>query len=197
MIQIISYEVEKSILTVGFKVDDFVVYSSIGYDSKKTKQQLLQLAYEQIKQTIDYEKKLNEPSITSDKVGEEFIPNEPELRLLRLLVDNDYIQFEEGQENAMVSLSTISKDQYNENIEVDIEITTTLGTIKDNILTIPTVEEFAEATITASVGDITCSKVIEVYPYVEPQPSEVDILDNRIVDVERTLDIILGGEDNE
>lgn len=190
MIQIISYEVEKGILIVGFKVDDFVVYSSIGYDSKKTKQQLLQLAYEQIKQTIDYEKTLNEPSITSDKVGEEFIPNEPELRLLRLLVDNDYIQFEEGQENAMLSLSIISKDQYNEDIEVDIEITTTLGTIKDNILTIPTVEEFAEATIIASVGDITCDKVIEVCPYV-------DTLDKRIVDVERILDILLGGEDNE
>ena len=72
--QIIKYEVNDGLLTVGFKEMNFVVYSQIPHYSGLTKQQLLQKAYEQIKQTIDYEKTLQEHSFTTDEIGEEFVP---------------------------------------------------------------------------------------------------------------------------
>jgi hypothetical protein len=91
-VKIIKYEINKNILTVGFNEDNFVVYSSIAYDPNKTKQELLQQAYIQCKDAIEYEKTQDEPSILWNSGGdeeyeeyEEFTPEEPKAN--KLVVD--------------------------------------------------------------------------------------------------------------
>lgn len=71
--QIVKYEISNNVLTVGFKVDNFVVYSVIKYDSSLSKNKLLQQAYTQCKDAIEYERTLEEHLITTDEIGEEFI----------------------------------------------------------------------------------------------------------------------------
>lgn len=81
MMQTIKYEINKNILTVGFNEAIFVVYADVPYDSSKTKQELLQQAYEQCRNAIEYEKTQEEPSILfkpiADEEYEEFVPEEP------------------------------------------------------------------------------------------------------------------------
>ena len=60
--QIVKYELSSGILTVGFKDDSFVVFSSIPFDEMRTKDELLQEAYRSVKRTIDYERTQTEHS---------------------------------------------------------------------------------------------------------------------------------------
>lgn len=181
MIQIISYEVEKSILIVGFKVNDFVVYSSIGYDSKKTKQQLLQLAYEQVKQTIDYEKTLDEHSFVTEEGGEEFTPEPPKPTKLDVNFD---------------SLTGKVLDQYGNVFdgEVIFTIDSDVARIEDGIIVEDEVEEDTEYKIIASYNDLIVQENRIIYLLI---PSETDILKNEIEELKQVIDVLVGGEDNE
>jgi len=205
ILKVVKYEVNKHILTVGFNVADFVVYTDIYYDENKTKQELLQQAYEQCRKSIEYEKTQEEPSILWDgEEGEVFVPEDPKVSMVKLCTNKDQIIFGEDQESEIVELYTITKDQYGDDINIDVSYTTTFGTIENNILTIPKVTEFSELSITANTGEISDSKTIYLYPYVEPippEPSEIDVLNKRLdiqdkVIEEILFDIIpmLGGE---
>ncbi|WP_034440073.1 hypothetical protein, partial [Clostridium ihumii] len=68
-----KYDIDDSILTVGFKEDNFVVYSIIEYNTNLSKHELLKQAYVQCRDAIEYEKTLSEHLITTDEIGEEFI----------------------------------------------------------------------------------------------------------------------------
>lgn len=188
MIQIVDYKIDKQILTVGFKVNSFMVRSSIAYDVNKTKQQLLQQAYEQVKATIDYEKTLSEHAITSDETGEVFIPELPKVKVMTLIVNDNHIQFEENQEEIIIELSSIVRDQYDESIDSTVTYTTTVGSIDNNLLTIPKVIEYTEVIVTANVGGINDSKIIYLYPYEEPKPSieqvRIQELEQQLLDVQ-------------
>lgn len=196
--QTIHYKEKENSISVGFKKHNFVVFGEIGITEEYTKEQYIQKLYEQCKSSLDYETERylegKSNSIVTEEIGDEFIPEEPKLKTLKLLVYKDYVQFEEERDKVDIYLSTITKDQYGEDIEVEINIISTVGVIEDNVLTISTIEEFAEITVTAVVEDIIDSKIIKVYPYEEPMPDKIDILGNRIADVEQTIDIMLGGE---
>lgn len=177
MIQIISYEVEKSILIVGFKVNDFIVYSSIGYDSKKTKQQLLQLAYEQVKQTIDYEKTLEEHSFVTNKIGESFIPEPPKPTKLDVNFN---------------SLTGKVLDQYGDVFdgEVIFTIDSDVARIENGIIVEDEVEEDTEYEIIASYNDLIVQENRIIYPFT---PNETDILKYEIEELRQITDILIGG----
>lgn len=185
--QIILYEVNKSILTVGFKENNFIVYSSIYNSVTKTRKQLLQQAYEQVKKAIDYEKTLEEHSLTTDGIGEVFTPEEPKVNTITLSLSNNHIQFEENQEEVAIELSSIIKDQYDEIIESEVTYTSSKGDVSSNILTISKVEEYAEAEITANIGDIRDNNVIYLYPYVAPSPYEPSVEEIKIQELEQQL----------
>ncbi|MGO5076203.1 hypothetical protein ACTQ4K_20305, partial [Clostridium sporogenes] len=82
--QIVKYSIDDNILTVGFKEDNFVVYSSISYDNTLFKNELLQKAYLQIKDVIEYEKTLDQHSFITEETGEEFIPEQSKLNKLEV-----------------------------------------------------------------------------------------------------------------
>lgn len=174
MIQVISYEIKNGIITVGFKVDNFVVYSNIP-NSNKTKPQILQEAYEQVKKTIDYEKTLTTHSITSDKTGERFIPAQPKLVLIKLSLDKYNIQFEEGQESVTITPTTIGIDQYGDVINITPQYSITYGEVRNGLIVIPKSDENIEIEITASIGSVISKK--KAYIEVQKEPFENIIVD--------------------
>lgn len=184
MIQVINYRETDNSITTGFKKYNFVVYGEIGIIEGFTKEQYLQKLYEQCKSSIDYEtERYNQGSpnsIVTDLEGEEFIPEEPKLRILKLLLGKEYVEFEEGEESIDVHLSIITKDQYNEDIEVEVNITSSLGEIEDNVLIVPQASEYTEIEIMAKANGISDIKTIGVYPYVEPEPSRMELLQNEV-----------------
>ena len=84
--KVVKYEIDKNILTVGFAENDFIVYTQLAYNATKTKQELLQKAYEQCKSAIDYEKTQEEHAFEWDgKGGEDFTPALPKAKSIELI----------------------------------------------------------------------------------------------------------------
>ncbi|MBU3145855.1 hypothetical protein [Clostridium sp. CF012] len=118
--QIVKYEIKNNILIVGFKEENFVVYAQIAFFDTKTKQELLQIAYIQCKNSIEYEKTLETHALTIDKEGEEFTPQIP--MAVKLNVNFN-------------TLTGQALDQYGEVFSIDIIFTvedTDKATISDN-----------------------------------------------------------------
>lgn len=168
--QIVKYETNKNILTVGFKEKDFVVYAQIFNDTQKTKQELLQKAYKQCKKSIDYEKTLTEHSLVTELDGEEFIPEIPKFDFLEIDVPK-YIEFEENQESIIVELNSITKDQYGDGVNVNVIYSSTVGVIENNTLTIPKVNEITDVVITVKSVNKEDSKIVKIIPYIQPEIS--------------------------
>lgn len=168
--KVVKYEIDKNILTVGFAENNFIVYTQLAYDATKTKQELLQKAYEQCKSAIDYEKTQEEHAFEWDgKGGEEFVPEPPNAKIVELIADRYSYQFEIGQETAEIVLSVEVQDQYGEVYDGAVQFATTLGSVAGNILTIPKVDVFTKVEVTASSGGVEDTKELFIYPYVEPQ----------------------------
>ena len=166
MMQIVKYEINKDILIVGFKVDNFIVYSQIAYDENKTKDELLQLAYIQAKPSIEYEKTLDEHSFVTDEEGEVFVPEQPKPSKL----DVDFS-----------SLTGKVLDQYGdiyseEGIDFYIEDTDKVK-IENGEIIVDYIEDTIEYKIVAKYGDLTLSKNMVAYPQT---PSDVDLLKKQI-----------------
>lgn len=164
--QIVKYQINKDILTVGFKVDNFIVYSQIAYDENKTKDELLQLAYIQAKTSIEYEKTLDEHSFVTDEEGVVFVPEQP--KPLKLDVD-------------FSSLTGKVLDQYGdiyseEGIDFYIEGTDKVK-IENGEIIVDYIEDTIEYKIVAKYGDLTLSKNMVAYPQT---PSDVDLLKKQI-----------------
>lgn len=165
--EIISYENIKGIATVGFKVNDFVVYSSVPFINGESREKLLQRAYKQIKSTISYELTQDEHAFVTDETGEEFIPAEPfaeriEVEPIRSVV------FEEGQATVSLPLSATVYDQYGDEYETAVEWSSTEGTIAGNELTVNHPAEQQNINVTASVEGVAMDMELTVYPYVKP-----------------------------
>src|SRR5690554_2959588 len=107
MMQIVKYEVLRGILTVGFRVENFVVFSSIPHDDSKTKGELLQEAYKRVKKTIDYERTQTEHYFVTDEEGEVFIPDAPIVS--KIVIEGDrVVQFSDAEtESKTVELTAI------------------------------------------------------------------------------------------
>lgn len=140
--KIVKYEIDNNILLVGFRVDNFIIYSQVSYDKNKTKDELLQQAYIQAKPSIDYERTLDTHSFITDKEGESFTPELPKPSTL----DVDFI-----------TLTGKVLDQYGGVYSTDVEFGiegTDKVTIEENKLVEETVEEDTEYFIVARYGTI-------------------------------------------
>lgn len=190
--KIVKYEIDKNILTVGFAEDNFIVYTQLAYDNTKTKQELLQKAYEQCKSAIDYEKTQTEHAFTWDgKGGEDFTPALPKAKSIELILDKSYMQFEAGQETAEIALSADVKDQYGDNYIGNIEFSTTYGNISENTLIIPSVTEYTEVVIAAEIEGISDTKTIQLFPYIEPQVIQLEpTIEDYLIDLDYRLSLI-------
>lgn len=196
MLEIVKYEVEKGILTVGFKDVEkgFVVYASVPYDENKSKDQLIQEAYIQAYPSIKYERSLDTHSITTNETGLPFTP-EPSHPARIEIQAPDKIEFtSEEMEETSAPVNVLVYDQYGELYDTEVSLFTDLGTIEEGILKIPKVDSYREATITATVGNLTESKIIQVFPYYLPvndNPSgisnEMIFMAEAIVDLESRL----------
>ncbi|AVP61684.1 hypothetical protein C7M79_13685 [Clostridium botulinum] len=182
--QIVKYLIDNTVLTVGFKEDNFVVYSVIPYDITLTKQQLLQKAYEQVKLTIEYEKTLEEHSFTTEETGEEFIPEQSKLNKLE-------VNFNKLHGKII--------DQYNNVISTNVIFSiegTNKARIENNKIVEDEVEKDTEYYIIARYKDlekkqkriIYCTKIVEE----KIDPEKVAIAE-AIVDLNNRLQKIEGG----
>ncbi|ASN72267.1 hypothetical protein 10S12_5 [uncultured Caudovirales phage] len=170
--QIIEYKIEGNILTVGFKEDNFVVYSQIAHDNEKSKQELLQKAYEQCKSSIDYEKTLEEHSITTDKEGEEFIPQGPYASKLE-------IDFN--------SLTGKVLDQYNDLYSPDIIFCiegTDKAKIRDNIIIEESTEQDVEYYVVAKYMDLEERQKRIIYAPRPQEPNKIEELEKEICELQ-------------
>jgi hypothetical protein len=169
--QIIKYEIDKSRLTVGFKEDVFVVYAQIPYDNTKTKEYLLQKAYEQVKSAIEYENTLTEHSFTTDETGEEFTPEMP--KASKVIIDNVINYFSCLQTGDLTQQFTAKVyDQYGDVISKSITFsfssTPANVTLNNGLLTVGQAEGDYDLTLTASCEGVTDALLIYVRKYVEP-----------------------------
>lgn len=163
--QVVKYEINNNSLTVGFKVDDFVVYSQIAYDKNKTKSRLLQQAYIQCKKAIEYEKTLEEHSFTSDEVGSIFVPEAPKPAKLKIDFNN---------------LSGVVLDQYGDNYSSEVAFTiygTDKAKIESGVIIEDVVEGDTEYHIVASYGSLTETEKRVIHP---PEPDKVNELREEI-----------------
>lgn len=190
--RVVKYETDKNVLTVGFAEDNFIVYTQLANDTTLTKQELLQKAYEQCKPAIDYEKTQVEHSFEWDgKGGEDFTPALPKAKLIELILDKSYVQFEAGQETAEIALSANVKDQYGDNYIGNIEFSATYGNISGNTLIIPSVTEYTEVVIVAEIEGISDTKTIQLFPYIEPQVIQPEpTVEDYLIDLDYRLSLI-------
>lgn len=190
--KIVKYEIDKNILTVGFAENDFIVYTQLAYNATKTKQELIQKAYEQCKSAIDYEKTQMEHAFEWDgKGGEDFTPALPKAKSIELILDKSYVQFEANQETAEIALSADVKDQYGDNYIGNIEFLTTYGNISENTLIVPSITEYTEVIITAKIEDISDTKTIQLFPYIEPQVIQLEpTIEDYLLDLDYRISCI-------
>lgn len=173
MLQVVEYKINKNILTVGFKVSNFVVYSEIPYNKNLTENELLQKAYEQCRNAIEYEKTLDEHSFTTDEEGKEFIPDTP--TPTKLIIDFD-------------NLTGIVLDQYGDvysedGIEFIIE-GTDKAYIIDNKIIEDVVEENVEYIIKAKYGELEEMQDRIIYA---PVPDKIGELENQLLEVQNYI----------
>lgn len=184
--QIVKYEINKDILTVGFKVDDFIVYSQIAYDNDKSKNELLQSAYEECKKAIDYEKTLSQHSFITDKEGEEFTPEEA--KPAKLIVDFN---------NLTGKVLDQYGDIYSEEVEFSIE-DTDKARIEDNEVVEEEVEETTEYYVVAKYNDLEKKqkriifasepdRVNELREEILTHLSRINELDNQLLEVQEYI----------
>ena len=185
MIQIVEYKETNNDIIIGFRKYSFLVYGMI--EKKKalglTKNRIIQMVYEDIKHSIDYETLRYESgqsnSIITDKTGEEFVPDIPIVKTVILNLDKYNIQFEQNQGSTMITLSSVIKDQYKNNIRANVVYSTEIGIIQGNILTVSSVTDTINFTVTARIGEeVSDKKIVTLNPYLEikEEPSEIEIL---------------------
>ena len=190
--KVVKYEIDKNILTVGFAENDFIVYTQLAYDNTKTKQELLQKAYEQCKPAIDYEKTQAEHAFAWDgKDGEDFTPALPKAKSIELILDKSFVQFEANQETAEIVLSVEVQDQYGEVYDGAVQFSTTYGNISENTLIIPSVTEYTEVVIAAEIEGISDTKTIQLFPYIEPQVIQLEpTIEDYLLDLDYRISCI-------
>lgn len=187
--QIVKYDIDDNVVTVGFKENNFVVYSIIEYNKNLSKNELLQQAYIQCKDAIEYERTLEEHLITTDQAGKEFIPEVPICNKINLSLDRKHIEFEENQENEVIEINVAATDQYGDNFYKEIKLTTDYGFIENNILTIPKVDEDIEITVQAECEGLTTKEKIQVYSYKESVVKDEPIDEEKIAMAEAIIDL--------
>ena len=201
VLEYINYEVKENSILVGFKKENFVVYGEIGKVEGYTKEQYLQKIYEQIKDSLDYEMGRFENdlpnSIVTDLDGEEFIPSEPKAKSIKLIMDSDPIQFNENDESIDREFTVVILDQYGDELDIPFEIETNFGEIMENTIVFSSPETYEDVIIRVKVDEFEDSNSFVVYSYIEPedsQLSEIEDINNNILELQNTIDIILGGE---
>ncbi|RXI58994.1 hypothetical protein [Clostridium tetani] len=163
--EIVEYRIESNTLTVGFKENNFVVYSVIPYIKNKNKNELLQEAYINVKNTINYEKALEKHSFTTNKKGEEFTPEEP--KAIKLDVD-----FNNLKGNVL--------DQYGDVFSTDIIFSiegTDKARIQDNSIIEEDVKEDTEYYIVAKYKELEEKeeRIMEVKRLTEVEMLEEEV----------------------
>lgn len=186
--QIVKYEVLRGILTVGFRVDNFVVFSSIPHDDSKTKGELLQEAYKCVKKTIDYERTQTEHSFVTDGEGEVFIPDAPIVS--KIVIEGDrVVQFSDAEtESKTVELTAIAFDQYGAPISTAFDWQGADG----GVLTVNNADDTYDVAV--SGGGVSESVTVRVYGYKEPiyiKPIEDEIADYVAYSVDLDLKVTM------
>lgn len=178
--KIIKYKVGETTIEVGFKKYNFVVYGQIGIKEGYEKQDYIQKIYEQCKEAIDYEEdrylsgKSNSILFVEKELEdseepeqfEEFSPSPASTAKLELIADRMIIQFMDGSESETVELSNIIKDQYGETMNLEVNYSTSFGSVDRNILTIPKVDEEIIINISATINNLIDIKNISIHPEI-------------------------------
>lgn len=187
MIQVVEYKINNNNLLVGFKVDNFVVYSQVAYDENKTKNELLQLAYQKCKKAIDYEKTLSQHSFVIEEEGEEFIPENP--KPAKLVIDFN---------NLTGKVLDQYGDIYSEEVEFSIEGTDKIVLSDNGITIVDEIEGEIEYYIVAKYRDLQerqkriltppePDRVNELREEILPQLDKINELENQVLIVQEYI----------
>lgn len=191
--QIVKYETNRNILMVGFKEQDnsknnFVVYTQIPADSTKTKQELLQQAYKQCKNSIDYEKTQTEHALTTNETGDEFTPETAKVTNIEIVGQN-IIQ----SNNAAITsqYAATVKNQYNEvlNTAVTWSIESAVENVSINaagLISVGIITADKDIALKATCGDINNTLNVKI---LKPQVIKESVDDDKVAMAEALIDL--------
>lgn len=171
MIEIVKFDRKDNRIEIGFRQGKAVVYASVPSDL--TDSEAKQKAYEQVRKALEYEQTLNKPSfVVLDNVDEEgnvipfeiFNPAEPKVNKIEIIGDR-FIHFEKGQDSVTKEYAAKITDQYGEPIEKDV----IWYGAENGVLTVN--HEQQEIEVKAECDGVESSILVQVFPYVEPQPT--------------------------
>lgn len=184
MIYVVKFERKENEIEIGFRQGIAVVYASVSSNLKNDEAK--QKAYEQVKTALKYEQTRETPSFTvpdeEDEDGnviefEKFIPADPTVKEITIHGDS-YVSFEDDSPSKTIELSASAIDQYSDPIEMPYEW---IGA-NNGVLKVDNVDGTYGVSIMA--GGITASINVVVHAYRAPEPSEVDLLAEYVVDVD-------------
>lgn len=178
MIEIVSFKRKTNQIEVGYRKGDAVVYAAVNGDLSDH-DEVNQKGYEQIWRTLEYEQTLDEPSFTvDDNVDddgnvieyEKFTPEES--KVVRIEIDGpSSIYFDGDSESQTVDYVAIAYDQYGEKVDDK-----TVEQVFDN--------KDYEAVVKVKIGDAEKVMKVSVFAYKEPEPNEVELMSEYVMDVD-------------
>ena len=191
--QVIKYETNKNILTVGFKDIDtagnnFVVYTQIHTDSTKTKQELCQQAYEQCRSAIDFEKTQTEHGLITDETGDEFTPEVSKAITIEI---NGQNVIQSNNTTVTSQYTAMVKNQYDEvlNDTVTWSIEPAVENVSINaagLISVGIITADKDIALKVTCGDINNTLNVKI---LKPQVIKESVDDDKVAMAEALIDL--------
>jgi len=162
-IEIVAFERRKHDTLIGYRQNNRVVYASVSTDLDESSAK--QRGYEQVRNALAYEQTLDVPSIDGKEMQiiETFTPSLPKIENIKLIGDS-YVQFAENDTEKTINFTVSALDQYGQPIELQWSWT---GATEGKLNVTPSDKEI---TVSVSAEGVNDSLIVQVYPYVEPEP---------------------------
>lgn len=177
MIEIVKFNRKDNGIEIGYRKGIAVVYTLVSRELSDDEAK--QKGYEKIWRTLEYEQMQEKPSFTvggnADDEGnvieyEEFTPATP--KTTKVVVDGlTSITFDDVAETKIVEYKATAYDQYGEKV-------------KDKTVEQSFNNEDYTQKVKVNIGEIEEVLNVRVYAYQEPQPSEVELMTDYVMDVD-------------
>lgn len=177
MIEIVKFEKFKQEITIGFRENKSIVYATVS--GELTDSEAKQKGYELVYKALQYESTQTTPSIDGSemKAIEEFTPKSPKVATLQIK-GSDYIVFDDETTNKSIEYVVIAVDQY--------------GNVFSKTNNTEIIENKTYTHVfTKTIDSITAIFKVNVIGYVEPVPSETELLRQDVEALADTTAVIL------
>lgn len=177
MIEIVSFKRKNKQVEIGYRKGNAVVYAAIS--GVLSDAEAKQKGYEQIWRALEYEQTLDKPSFTvGDNVDddgnvieyEKFTPEDS--KVVKISIDGpSSVYFGDESEDKIVDYEATAYDQYGEKVE-----TKSIEQTFNN-------KDYTQD-IKFRIGEVEEVLSVSVFAYRKPEPSEVELMSEYVMDVD-------------